>query len=63
MTSVKLINIYLEGFRTSHYDNLPSSACPYTGEKSEHWQKGHQYGETLNKTLASFYKNHLPLYR
>ncbi len=56
MTSITLINIYLEGFRAAHYDKLPNSACPYVAEQAEHWQKGHQYGQNLNKILTSFYK-------
>jgi len=55
MTSLKLINIYLDGFRACHYHDVPRSECPYPVEstEAEHWYKGYDYAENLNKVLAA----------
>jgi hypothetical protein len=61
MTNIKLIDIYLEGFRAYHYDKLTSKACPYDDEtlKSKYWQKGYQYAQNLEEILTLFFQqNH-----
>jgi hypothetical protein len=65
VTSLKLIDIYLDGFRSCHDKKLSKEACPYVADtpQSEYWQRGHLYAQYLDKTLASFYQNQetLPL--
>lgn len=58
MTHLKLINIYLDGFRACHYDKLSKLECPYSIDSPEahHWHKGYDYAENLNKILASTLK-------
>ncbi len=54
MTNLKLIDIYLEGFRACHYDKLSNSDCPYSLEsvQANYWQTGYQYAENLDKILT-----------
>jgi hypothetical protein len=58
MTSLKLINIYINGFRACHYDKLSSAKCPYptNTQEANHWQKGYEYAATLDKILAASLK-------
>ena len=55
MTNLKLINIYLDGFRACHYDKLSRLKCPYSTESQEahYWHKGYDYAENLDKVLAT----------
>lgn len=59
MTNLKLIDIYLDGFRAGHYDKLSNEAGPYFADtpQSEYWQRGHLYAQYLDKTLASLHQN------
>ncbi len=54
MTSIKLINIYLEGFRACHYFGQDRSSCPYPAgsEAAENWFRGFEYGGKLNDVLT-----------
>lgn len=53
MTQLKLINIYLEGFRTRHYGKIPVPACPYEAgtEECAYWLRGFEYAESVEKFL------------
>ena len=53
MTKLKLINIYLDGFRSCHYDKKPVPACPYEvgSEKYLYWIRGFEYAERVDKFL------------
>ncbi|OUD14975.1 hypothetical protein [Thioflexithrix psekupsensis] len=53
MTNVKLINIYLDGFRASHYGKLTSCACPFpeNTEMATHWLRGFDCGCKVDDVL------------
>jgi hypothetical protein len=53
MTQLKLINIYLDGFRTRHYDKVAASVCPYEAgsEECAYWLRGFEYAEGVDKFL------------
>lgn len=54
MTSIKLINIYLEGFRACHYFQHERAACPYpaNSDAAENWLRGYEHGNKLNDVLV-----------
>ena len=54
MTSLRLINIYIDGFRACHYEKVSRSECPYLTDTQEanYWHKGYEYAENLDKILA-----------
>ena len=54
MTNIKLINVYLEGFRACYYDRKSDVECPYPAEtpKSEYWKKGHRYAKNMDNFLV-----------
>lgn len=53
MTQLKLINIYLDGFRTRHYDKMSVPVCPYEAgtEEGAYWLRGFEYAESVDKFL------------
>jgi hypothetical protein len=53
MTKLKLINIYLDGFRTRHYDKTSVPVCPHAVDTEEylHWFRGFEYAKTVEKFL------------
>lgn len=55
MTSIKLINIYLEGFRACHYFQQERTHCPYPegSDAAENWVRGFEYGSKLNEVLTT----------
>ena len=54
MTNLKLINVYLEGFRACHYAKQATPSCPYgkDGDKAQYWLKGFEYAHGLEKALS-----------
>ncbi|MEZ5672646.1 MAG: hypothetical protein R3E08_09785 [Thiotrichaceae bacterium] len=53
MTQLKLINIYLDGFRSRHYDKQSVPVCPYAIGTDErmYWLRGFEYAENVEKFL------------
>jgi len=53
MTKLKLINIYLDGFRACHYDKKSAPVCPYEVGTEAHlyWARGFEYAERVDKFL------------
>jgi len=62
MTNVKLIDIYLDGFRAYHYDKKPNSSCPYAEGSSQfkEWKKGYHYALVADKVVTHKIISHLP---
>lgn len=54
MTNLKLINVYLEGFRACHYARQSTPNCPYgkDNDKAQYWLKGFEYAHGLDKALS-----------
>lgn len=53
MTKLKLINIYLDGFRARHYDKQAVLVCPYDVDTEEHihWLRGFEYAKRVERFL------------